>query len=857
MKQARTGRAGRRVQRGLVIGLAGVLVLCSGVAGETTEPLIRIDGRARFFAGGEPKAVAVDRNGRRVAVSTWGGEVVLYDGPAARTAHVLEDDAPMTRLAFSPDGRRLLGVSIHGHLTVWDTRTRQAVGDAAVRLSDKPIRFADFSADASRLVFSDGRQQVRLVDLNSGETLSSVRLSGGTLFLRLSPDGRRFAHGRPEGRNGGRVFVHTVNDDADPAPVVFRVPDSPRLLCFSPDGQRLAVYCPGGQAGQALTGTFLYDSTTGKRIKTLAAARRTEGLEFSPDGRTVLVSYPSDGGGLLVRLPAPATRPAAATRPSAAEKIRIDWDNEYPKLVAYSPDGRVIAAATRGKEVVLYDGATGAREPPPPVGHASGITILAPAGPGRLLSGDSTGRVCLWGLPDGRLIAQARLGSPPWDADVSPDGRRLAIITSSGPVTCDLPEDPAPSGVDPAASSRPVEQEWRVRRLNDGDLAKLDVGDRAWFSGQVAWLDDGRIICTGFRGQRLYDADSGEPVANVPFNRQRAPGTSLSPDGRYFADLERNGSVLVGRSESGEMLTVVGGDAEPAGAMLTGAGRRTILGLKGDGQLKAVETFTGATLWRSRQLHQRSRPLTWAIRRDERLLALRGPFGEGDESTGPFQVRVFDMIDGRRVGELSPGMRYVKRMCFTHNGEGLAVGVTDGTVAVYAAPEAPSLGVQGEDLPKLWEQLASEKPATALRAVFAMTEIGAPAAAFLAERLRPASSDGVEKADRLIEQLDADTYAERQAASEALSKLGVKARLTMLAALEDNPSAEQRARLEALLAGLPARRMQRMTASREARAIEVLSRIGDPAARGLLSSLAVGAQGHWLTETARRALNSK
>jgi WD40 repeat protein len=814
--------------------------------------LIRIGGQARFFGSGVPKALAVGEGARQIALSTWGGEVILYDGPAARNAHILQDEVAAPRLAFSPDGNRLLGVSAYGKLHVWDTRTQQPVPDAAIQLSKEPIRHAEFSADANRIVFSDGRERVRVVDTSSGKTLSDVRLPGGIISLRISPDGRRLAFGCPEGR-AGRVYVRRVADGEKP--VDFRVPDSPRLLCFSPDGQRLAVYCPGGQGMQPLTGTFLYDSTTGKRIRTLAAARRTEGLEFSPDGRTVLVSYPSDGGALLVPQPSPTDRRPGTSQPAAREPTRIDWDGEYPKLVAFSPEGRWIAAATRGNEVVLYDAATGAREPPSPTGHAAGITLLTPAGPGRLVSGDSTGRLCLWGLPQGRLLAQAQLPARPWGADVSADGRRLAIITLAGPYRCDLPDDdPQPRDARTQPSSRPAPHAWPVRRLGSETSAKPDLGTKSWLSSQVAWLDANRILCTGFRAQRTYDAASGERIADVRIAWPRTTGPALSPDGRFFAEWQNDGASLVALSASGELLTVLTGDAKVDGTLLTRGARRAILIQTNTGQLQVVETFTGKTLWRNRQVSPRSHSWVSTLRDDDQLLALRGPFEEHKDNKGPYKLRFFDMIDGRQVGELVPNMRYVADACFTHDGSGIAVGLTDGTVAVYAAPEAPSLGAKREDLPKLWEQLASEKPGSALRAVFAMAELGAPAAAFLAERLQPARLGPSADVVRLIGQLNADTYAERQAASEALRKLGVQAEPAMRQAIEGSPTAEQRNRLEVILAELSQRRWRLMTASRAARAVEVLSRLDHPSARQVLSKLAAGAKGHWLTETARQAL---
>ena len=855
--------------------LATVLTCVFAARAEVTEPLLRIDGRTRFFARGVPKSLAVDRQARQIAVVS-GGEVTLFDGPDARSTTVLQRKSYVIELAFSPDGRRLLGPSAYGHMVVWDTRTRRVLTEPSRKISEEHIRHASFSADANRLAFSDGRKRVGVMDLASGKRLSDVKLSNGILCLRLSPGGRRFAYGQSTGNRvgyGGRVTIRTVAEEGKaPQPVVIDLPNSPALLSFSPDGQKLAVFA-------RRFGSYIYDSRTGKKIRDLSGTPgKCLGLEISPDGRTVLLSYPATDLGLLEPLAEPpagteaATRPAtgpaaaAATAPAGRETIEIDWQGKYPQVVAFSPEGKTFAVATRrGNEVRLYDAATGRRKTPPPGVHTSGITVLTPAGPGRLLSGDAAGRLCLWRLSDGGLLAETQLPEVPFDAAFSPDGRRVAVITLGGPAVGELPAADAdpPGGRQTSAPADADATDWSLRPLFDPAEAEAAIGQRTWQnSAQVAWLDGDRILCTGYRAQRVYNARSGElltdALENVQGSVRRTVGPALSPEGRFFAELQSTGLLPVGRSETGEILTVLKGSGGFKSAIPTRHGRRIILTQASPAAPTMIETFTGRTLWRNEKHYSQAPTFKHGIDRNERLLVRRGPFGSRQggrsRSNGPYRLRVIDLIDGRAVGELFPHMRYVTHACFTDDGR-IAVGVTDGTIAVYAAPEAPPLDAKAEDLPKLWQQLAAEDPAAGMRAVFAMVELGDAAVAFLDTQLAPADRPEVGGISKLIDRLNADRYADRVAAEKALRGLGPQAASALREALAGDLTAQQRAVLRRLLAESRTDALADRAASQAARALEVLARIHSPVAVKLLGRLASGYEADGFTRQARQLLS--
>ena len=84
--------------------------------------------------------------------------------------------------------------------------------------------------------------------------------------------------------------------------------------------------------------------------------------------------------------------------------------------------------------------------------------------------------------------------------------------------------------------------------------------------------------------------------------------------------------------------------------------------------------------------------------------------------------------------------------------------------------------------------------------------------------------------------LDADDLATREAARTELDRLGAAAYPALRTALADQPPLDQKVRIDALLAK-PRNLIGSGAGRREWRAVEVLERIGTPAAREMLRSM--------------------
>src|SRR5262249_49891374 len=149
-----------------------------------------------------------------------------------------------------------------------------------------------------------------------------------------------------------------------------------------------------------------------------------------------------------------------------------------------------------------------------------------------------------------------------------------------------------------------------------------------------------------------------------------------------------------------------------------------------------------------------------------------------------------------------------------------------------------------------WTDLGSDDAAQAFRALGRLIASPAEAVALLRKHLQPIAAPDAKRLEKLITDLDSDTFTIRDAAMKELTASVELAEPALRAALDKAPSPEARRRLEQLLAkldGLSAKGEPLRTS----RAIEALERMDTPEARQLLDKLAAGAPGAWQTREAK------
>jgi WD40 repeat protein len=192
------------------------------------------------------------------------------------------------------------------------------------------------------------------------------------------------------------------------------------------------------------------------------------------------------------------------------------------------------------------------------------------------------------------------------------------------------------------------------------------------------------------------------------------------------------------------------------------------------------------------------------------------------------------------------------------DGGTLATAHEDGSIVLWKVPRSgtihPAPLADGE-AEKLWTDLGSTSPMTARTAVERLARHPDAASALLATHFRPLPADA--KLTALIDDLDSDKSERREEAARQIRTYGAKAEPALRRTLTKAPSLEIRRRIENLLAEIaPAPLHLPLSGDRlrGVRAIEVLERAGNVAARSLLQSWSEQTQDVHLAIEARLAL---
>jgi hypothetical protein len=179
-------------------------------------------------------------------------------------------------------------------------------------------------------------------------------------------------------------------------------------LLFSPDGKLIATPT-GGDGGRSNSIVYL-DAATGKELRKIESPGPIASFAFSPDGRTLATENANrtitlwevasaKPRGQLGQVPAPR---AAANGNQVSVTVAVDGvvgaldSDGGPVGVAYSPDGRALAAIAPDRSVRVWDVAAG-KEIGQLRGHQGGLqtVLFAPNGQ-TLASGSNDTTVLLW-----------------------------------------------------------------------------------------------------------------------------------------------------------------------------------------------------------------------------------------------------------------------------------------------------------------------------------------------------------------------------------------------------------------------------------------------------------------------------
>jgi RNA polymerase sigma factor (sigma-70 family) len=682
--------------------------------------------------------------------------------------------------------------------------------------------------------------------------------------LRYLADGRLvFLTGPPEKNaewtisvvDPKRNEVQRATQIPPPAHCVWRF-----MLNLSTDGGFAAIPLRTTGVTNTYDGTIrLWDLAAGKELWKLPFAGSSYGTghALTPDGKLLITSTDAN----CFRVWDVATGRETAARVPAGYASR-----QGAIAVAVSPDGKRFATSRRDGRLDIWDIATGS----PTVTlttHRDTIDAVAVSPDGRLAAtAGFDGAVRVWEVatgnpvcsidtpadgepltvgwgrfrrrpaftPDGRgllftrfrtlALADATTGKPmdlPGDVRGGPgkvagftaDGKTLATYAEEGVTLWDWPAGVARLTVSvPAPMDEPSGAEANPRNLN---------------VNTVVLSPDGRFLLTSADGghqttEDLWDARTGKHLRRLspPENLTRC--LALSPDCR-LAYLGTHSVVANGKSSA---VALTGQDSVSGNVIRRFPNPPTADAFMALHLGRTVEAIT--------------------VSPDGRLLA-------ASEFPASYDVLLYETASGGLIKKLSGHARWATDLAFTPDGRRLISVGQDQTGLVWDVTPAALTGLPIGTRPlDAWIRLGASDAKSGYAAASSLVESPEESVAFLRTNLRPAPVPSDADFDRIINQLDAAAFADRDKAVTELERFGPNAVAGATSRLAAAKSAEVRDRLKRFLDKCDDPNPSPYQL-RRIRAVAALEAIGTADARALLAELAKGPADDVLTREARAA----
>jgi RNA polymerase sigma factor (sigma-70 family) len=778
--------------------------------------------------------------------------------PAGAVARLGWDPLRMgvARAALAPDGKRVIAVSATGIVHVFEATTgrlldRRPLGD----------RRDVFTENSNFSLSADGRVATVAEYTPEGGRVTAYRTTDGKQLARVAPvedhglsaDGRLLATIRHSPAHGGNVLE--VRDlQTDRSQVIVLGAGGLYRPNFTPDGKRILGFTDINSEG-----LVCFDVPNGKQMWSLPEAGRAHGA--TADGRSVVVAgrnakdrmraidletgRPTDGM-RLPSLPATGEIVPAGDRllliPLTSGEVVV-WDHKAGKELRRlrasareffsvrlfaSADGKT--AMTDADGLRRWDLATGdlifgpAAEP----AHFGQIQALEFLPGGALIAADTGAELRRWDVAGGRVIGPAGKGwapviraTPLGVRTAKVDWSRLTVLDGAGKAvgTINFPDDKTPVTPD---------QRWDFALLGDGRRVVTHLPRK----GRPAVV----AVTDYLTGKTLSQTEIPDPSPYGCFQ-------GFSPCGRWLVHKGEVYSVTSGHPvwtpSAGEGWEV----AERSLAHFSSDGRLLCLPVSvspvvkaedlGKGGFDVWEVASGSRLARLNAKHIGRA----AYSPDNRIFAYTTGYG----------VHLVDLIWGKLVAEYAaPGInnsRYFSgpaaTLAFSPDGRSVATGHVDGSIMIWKVPVPTSATLTKADATAAWADLASTDAMKARTAIDRLAREPDVAVALLSERFKAPQPPAEADVPALIKALDSSTFAAREKAARQLREVGPKARPALQEALK-TATPEAKERIERLLAEFDPIPKLPLTgdALRGTRAIEVLERIGTPAANTQLQAWA-------------------
>lgn len=447
--------------------------------------------RAELKTAGSPVA-AFSRDGTMLAASDSSGNFKIWAWDGIRADERVLQQFGGGKLAFSPDGTRLVTGGLAAR--VWDTATGREVG----RLPDESasIEGVAMSHDGKYVAYGTYDRQIKLWNLETNAV--ECRASRGPVHaVSFSPDD---------------ASLYTAGEDTVVRQWLVAAEAEPRVLArarvsslaFAPTSDLLAAACRDGNVQ-------LWDAAAGREVAEIEAHAAADNaganaVAFSPDGKWLATG----GRDSNVKL--------WEVKTWKIRRTLHQGPGEMVPSIAFAPDSLTLVAAHHspvlGPPARLWDVASGTEKQSLPGQHWM-VPAVAFSSDGQLVAtGQQFGTVALWDARTGREVAtlESRTAAHHNINSVafSPDGKLLVSAGNEGTIKL-----------------------WDV----PGEQLRATLKGHSTEVRRVTFFPNGQTVASCARDGtvKLWDVATAQERASFHAHSAAVTGLAVSRDGTLLA----------------------------------------------------------------------------------------------------------------------------------------------------------------------------------------------------------------------------------------------------------------------------------------------------------------------------------
>ena len=550
---------------------------------------------------------------------------------------------PVNEIAIFPDRRRLASVGNDGTLRIWDLDARRL--EQTFELCDAPLYSVAVSSDG-RFVAASART-LYLCDLDSGGRVSSLyRNKDNIESLLFTIDDRYLI--------AGARYDHVAMIALD-GRLVRKVPCAARVesldfvagtpLVLVPD--RRPIPAGGTEAIVQLRSVDLakvkreFDTSRDGERSHITIAKS------SPCGKFIAAG--EGGSSRLVVLDRTSGRRVAET------PVSRDWLND----LAYSPDGRTIAAAYQNGRIECFrldltvdEHPAISRRPLVFNAHPGGAQCVRYLADGSLISCGADGLIRISEIPADDTKSFELTDRLTSGMQLSPDGTQLLYL-------CD--------------------PEIRLMDIDGGEL-KFRLSEPEAHYYNPTWSpssDKAAICCEHSESVKIIDR-MAKTIRSIPLS-DRPESAAFSPDGSLIAVVSAS-QLQICRADDGYVIARQQLPAPLSAVEFSHNGALLACG----GQDPSNTVFDVATRRPLYSLNCGSNGNCYAFSPDDATIA------SGHEDS---IIRIWDAKSGRLRAKLVGHERSIRRLAFSPDGRTLLSSAADGSVHVWSVKHSRGFGV--------------------------------------------------------------------------------------------------------------------------------------------------------------------